>query len=727
MKQITESIPKIDGIGLALGRPAYTDDLAAENALIVKAIRSPHAYARVVSVDSTEAMKIPGVMCVLTHKDVPRVAFTRAGQGFPEPSPKDKFILDEYARYVGDEVAIVAAVDETTLERAMRAIKVEYEVLEPVLDLETALGHKSVIHPEPEAYQMFPIGFEPQKNIAAAYKMEIGNVEKVIAKSDCVIKDQFFTSDQAHVAMEPHTSTTYLDFHGRLNVITSTQTPFHVRRIMAEGLQMDRKNIRVFKPRIGGGFGGKQQLHTEFFCALVTMKTGRPSKYIFTRKEVFESSFSRHPMRIDITIAATKEGRITAFDMDVLSDTGAYGEHALTVFMLAGAKMLPIYNRVDAVRFGGNVVYTNHRPGGAYRGYGAMQGNFAVESAMDMLAEKLGMDAMKLREMNMIKEGETSEIFRVMGEGTEGTAMDIDCCKLDYCVAKAKELVDWDHKIKPKQVAPNKVRAIGGALAMQGSGIPLIDMGSAIIKLNDGGFFNLLIGATDIGTGSDTVLAQIAAEVLNVPTADIIVYSSDTDRTAFDVGAYASSTTYVSGNAVVNAAKNMIIQIKEHAAKKFDVALDRVEFDGKMITVKDSKKKVSLADFSNELNYSAGEDQAQLVASGSYVGHKSPPPYLAGIAEIEVDTETGALSILDYVAVVDCGTPLNPTLARIQVEGGVLQGIGMAVYEDVRYSKTGKMLNNTLMTYKIPTRQEVRKITVDFADSYEATLSLIHI
>ncbi len=719
MKCVNHNTGSIDGKGLMLGRPAYTNDLADPNALTVKVLRSPHPHAKILNIDIKKAMSLEGVECVLTYKDFKRIPVTRAGQGYPEPSPHDKFVLDSVVRYVGDDVAIVAAETEAIASRALELIQVDYEILEPVLDFEKAFENESVIHPEPEIHEMFPIGFEPEKNVAAAYHMEIGSVEAVMGRCDVTVSTSHYTQAQAHVMMEPHTANARLDFQDRLVIYSSTQTPFHARRIVSQALEIPMSKIRVIKPRIGGGFGGKQCLHGEFFVAAVTLKTKKPCKLVYTRKEVFESSYSRHPMRIDVTLGATKEGELKALDVKVLSDTGAYGEHALTVFMVAGAKTLPLYNKVEAVRFGGRVVYTNHTPGGAFRGYGAIQGNFAVESTVDQLCEKLGIDPIEFRKKNMIAEGETSPVFAKMGEGTEGTAMNMDSCKLDYCVDRGMELIGWKDKYPRKVISKTKVRSVGMCLAMQGSGIPYIDMGSAIIKLNDTGFYNLMIGATDIGQGSDTILAQIAAESLKTTVDKVIIYSSDTDLTPFDTGAYASSTTYVSGNAVKKAADKMLEMIIDEGANALGVRPEDIHFDGEVLKVKDTDTSMTLESLSNRLFYN--EDQKQLVAAHSYVGTKSPPPFMAGFAEVEVDLETGEFEVLDYVAVVDCGTTINPSLAKVQVEGGILQGLGMAMFEEVIYNKSGSLITNNLMNYRIPTRKEVTNIRVEFADSYEAS------
>ena len=717
MKTVNKKIPSLDGKGLLMGRPGYTDDLAEQNSLIVKVLRSPHPYAKIVSIDESEALKIPGVELVLTHKDFSRRPYTRAGQGYPEPSPHDKFVLDEYVRHIGDEVLAVAAVSNEVCLEALKVIKVEYEVLEPVLDFEKSIGNETIIHPEEEAHEMFPIGFEPKKNIAAAYKMEVGSVEEDLKKSDVVIKESFYTQAQAHMMLEPHTVNARLDFHGRLVLISSTQTPIHVRRILSQTLDIPLSRIRVIKPRVGGGFGGKQCLHGEMLVSAVTMRTGKPSKMVFTREEVFESSYSRHPMRFDVTLGASKEGILESIDCYVLSDTGAYGEHALTVFMVAGSKVLPLYNKVKSVRFYGDVVYTNHTSAGAFRGYGAIQGNFAVESAIDILVHKLGIDPLEFRDKNMIKENETSPIFEIMGEGTAGTAMNMDSCKLEHCLHRGKELINWDEIYNNKEIKNNKARSVGMAIAMQGSGIPYIDMGSATIKLNDDGFYNLMVGATDIGQGSDTVLAQIAAEALMCSIDDIVVYSSDSDLTPFDTGAYASSTTYVSGNAVYKTGIKMKNMLPVEAANALEVELETIEYDGKTFVSGD--KSMTINELSNRLYYN--EDQKQLTATDSYVGTKSPPPFMAGYVDIEVDVDTGEVDILNYVSVVDCGTTINPMLAKGQVEGGIVQGIGMALYEEVLYTKQGKLITNDLLNYHIPTRLEVKNLITEFADSYEAS------
>jgi CO/xanthine dehydrogenase Mo-binding subunit len=710
---INKSIPKVDGIGLVTGKPAYTDDLAPTDSLIVKVLRSPYAYAKIKNINTENALKVKGIEIILTHKNVPDKMYTRAGQSAPEPSPYDKKILDEYVRYIGDEVAVVAGINEEVVDKAIKKIRVDYEVFNPVLDYESAIGNKTRVHDPDLGTVKFDIGRDASKNIAASYRMEIGDVEKEFNVSDYYYEDVYYTQAQAHLASEPHASYAYLDLQDRLNIVTSTQTPFHVRRIVGQTLDIPLSKIRVFKPRIGGGYGGKQFIHGEFFVSLVTLRTKKPSKLIFSRKEVFSASNTRHPMRVKIRIGAMKDGMINSLEMKILSNTGAYGEHSLTVLMVAGSKTLPLYNKVNAVKFSGDVVYTNTTPAGAYRGYGAIQGNFALESAIDEMASLLKMDPIEFRRKNMINEGETSKIFEVMGEGTEGTAQIIESCKLQQCISEVKERIDWDRKYPKIDVDENTVRSVGLAIAMQGSGIPFIDMGSAIIKLNDDGFFNLLVGATDLGTGSDTVLAQIAAEVLEVDTSKIIVYSSDTDLTPYDVGAYASSTTYVSGKSVYLTAKKMLDEMKERAKEILKV--EDVEYSKGIF--KSNDKEISLKEFSNEMYY--GEDMKQLVASESYYGVKSPPPYMACACEVEINKNTGKLKVINCVASVDCGVTLNPNLAKIQVEGALVQGLGMALYEHAERSENGNLYNNTYLNYGAPTKMEIGKLDVSFVESYE--------
>ena len=710
MKSVGQSIRKVDGMAIATGKPVYTQDLAMSHALVVKILRSPYAFAKIISIDVSRAEKLEGVECILTYRDVPKGRFTLAGQSYPEPSPYDRLILDEIVRYVGDEVAIIAAVDEKTALQAMKRIKVAYEVLEPVLDFEQAIGHATIVHPEEDLHVNFDIGLQKAQNIASSWKEEVGDVEEEFKRCSVVVEDVYYPQAQAHAMMETYRAFTYLDHTGRLVVVTSTQIPFHVRRQLARALQLPASKVRVLKPRIGGGFGGKQTGCVEAFAGIITLKTGKPALIIYDRQETFSCTTSRHAMRLKARVGADHEGIIRAIDLEVLSDTGAYGEHAATVLSCVGHYTLPLYNKTRAVRFTGNAVYTNKMPAGAFRGYGATQGTFALESAVNKLAEKLGMDPTEIRLKNISKEGETF----LTGQGVL-----LGSSSLDRCIEKGKEMIGWKDKFPCREIGNNKVRAVGMAITMQGSGIANIGTASAEIRLNDDGNFTLLTGATDMGTGCDTILSQMAAEILEIPMETIVLIAGDTDTSPYDPGSYASSTTYVAGGAVVKAAKELKDKILEQGSKFLGVSLQDVEMDGLVVRTVSGDEEMSLAKIA-ELTI-LGTGNLQLVGYATQGCEVSPPPYVAGFAEVEVDQETGKVELIDYVAVVDCGTVINPNLARIQAEGGIVQGIGMALYEQVNYNDLGKMATNSFMQYKIPCRKDVGKVRIAFEESYEPT------
>ncbi|QJA08730.1 molybdopterin-dependent oxidoreductase [Romboutsia sp. CE17] len=706
MSFVGKSIPKTDGLAIATGKPVYTDDLSSKDALIVKLLRSPHANAKIKSIDTSRAMLVPGVECILTYKDVPNVRFTLAGQSYPEPSPYDRLILEDRVRYVGDEVAIIAAVDEKTAIKAMNMIKVEYEVLDAVIDFETAIDNKVVVHEE-DVHTNFDIGMQRERNIVSTHDYTKGNVEKVLSECDIVIDETYYTQAQSQAMMETYRAYNYMDHLGRLVVISSTQIPFHVRRHLSRALNIPSSKIRVIKPRIGGGFGGKQTACVEIFSALVTLKTGKPAKLIYTRKETFNCSNSRHAMKINVKIGATKDGIIKAIDIDALSDTGAYGEHASTTFGLVGEKSIPVYNKLEAARFKGHVVYTNKMPAGAFRGYGATQGCFALESTINKLATKLNMDPTELRLKNIVKEGEVTFAYE----------KSINSANLEECIRKGKEMISWDEKYPAKDLENGKVRSVGMALTMQGSGIADIDTSSVEIRLNDDGNYTLFVGSTDMGTGSDTILAQMACDILETTMDKITVVSADTDIVPYDPGSYASSTTYVTGMAVVKACQQLREKIIEVGANRLQVAKELAEFDGNQVFC--DEKSISLFDLA--VDFTVGIDKVQLNGFASHGSPVSPPPYIAGFVETEIDKETGKVEIVDYVAVVDCGTVINRGLATIQTEGGIVQGMGLALFEEVRYTDKGQMDSNSFMQYKIPARCDVGKVRVDFVETYEPT------
>lgn len=699
MKIVNKSTKKIDSIGIITGRPLYTDDLVINNnSLIVKLLRSPHAYARIADIDTSIAKKVPGVEAIFTYHDVPNTMFTLAGQSYPEPSPYDRKILDEYVRYVGDPVAIIAAIDEKTAEKAMKLIKVKYEVLEAVIDYEKALDSDILVHRE-AAHTNYPIGYDNKRNIASSYLETKGDVEKGFAESDVIIEETYYTQPQIHAMMETYRTACYLDAHGRLNVISSTQIPFHVRRHLARALEMPSSRIRVMKPKLGGGFGGKQTSVCEIYPAFVTMKTGKPSKIVYTRKETQACSNTRHAMRLKVKIGSDREGNIKAIDINVLSNTGAYGEHAPTVTALVVYKTFPLYAKVP-MRCKADIVYSNTTVGGAFRGYGATQGTFAVESAVNELAHKLGLDPTEVRMKNLVDQSET-----VSGD-------------IKKCIEIGKEAFDWKNRCV-KDMGNGKVRASGMAVTMQGSGIQGVDTASATLKLHDSGDYTLYVGVTDMGQGCDTVTAQMAAEILEVPMEKIIVNSADTDVSPYDPGAYASSGTYVTGNAVILAAKKMREEVVKMASFLMKTPVEELEYKGEYVQDKNGNQ-LSLKEIG--VRSVSFEGMNQITTTATWGGKTSPPPFIASFAEVEVDTLTGETKVVDFLSVVDCGLPINPALAQVQVEGGIAQGIGLALYEDIQFDERGKMKHDTLMQYKIPSRKDLgNNIKVMFSYSNEPT------
>ena len=709
MKYVNKAVPKVDSKALITGKPVYTDDLAPKDCLVVKVLRSPYAHALIQEIKTDTAMKVPGIVCALTYQDCPNKRFTMAGQTYPEPSPYDRLILDQRVRFVGDAVAIVAGETEEAVDRSLKMIKVKYEVLEPLLDFRKAKDNEILVHPEDNWESLCPVGADNKRNLCASEENVYGDLEGTFAKCKYVVEETYHTKANQQAMMETFRTFTYMDAYGRLNVVSSTQVTFHVRRILATALDIPKSKIRVIKPRIGGGFGAKQTVVTEVYPALVTMKTGRAAKIIYTREESMIASSPRHEMELTVRVGADENGIIKAMDVYTLSNTGAFGEHGPTTVGLTGHKSIPLYGKIEAFRFAFDVVYTNVMSAGAYRGYGATQGIFAVESAVDELAAKMGVSAMELREKNLVKEGQVMPAY--YNEPANS-------CALDRCLARAKEMIGWDEKYPVRDMGNGKVRSVGAAMAMQGSGISGVDTGAVAIKVNDDGFYSLMIGASDMGTGCDTILAQMAADCLDCEMDQIIVSGVDTDISPYDCGSYASSTTYVTGMAVIKTCESLKNKIMERGAQYLEVPAEEVEFDGKKVVHLPSGKEISLKEIGNNVMCNSNEP---LMASEANSSPISPPPFMAGIAEIELDKETGKVELVDYVEVVDCGTVVNPALARVQVEGGIAQGIGMARYEDVVYNKDGKNFSNSFMQYKIPTRLDVGDIRVEFESSYEPT------
>ena len=711
MKTVNQSMRKKDAMQLVTGQPVYMDDVIPQDCLIVKLLRSPHANAIVQEIDTSRALLVPGIEAIYTWKDVDQQGrrYTQAGQTYPEPSPYDRLVIDRHVRFAGDVVAILAGKDEKCVDKAMKLIKVRYEVLPAVLDYRTALDNPVLVHPEENWESLAPVGADNKRNLCAHDESGAGDIEAVLAGCDVVIDHTYHTRACQQAMMETFRTYCSIDAYGRLNVFSSTQIVFHCRRILANALHIPKSMIRVAKPRIGGGFGAKQTSVCEVYPAFVTWKTKKPSKIIFSRYESQIASSPRHEMELHVRLGATKDGIVRGIDLYTLSNTGAYGEHGPTTVGLSGHKSIPLYGKAEAFRFVSDVVYTNHMSSGAYRGYGATQGLFAVESAVNELADKLGIDPFVIRQRNIVHEGDVMPAYY----GQVNTS-----CALDRCLQAVHDNIGWDEKYPVRDMGNGKVRAVGMGMAMQGSGITSVDVGSASLKINDDGFYTLSIGAADMGTGCDTILAQIAAEVLDCPLDNVTVLGADTDSSPYDSGSYASSTTYVTGKAVEQCAEQLKQKICQVGAGLLGLDERAVVFAGDAVTSEDGTQRATLAQIAAASQCGSNTALEAVVTHSSEI---SPPPFMVGAAEVEVDLETGEAQVIRYEAAVDCGTPVNPNLARVQAEGGILQGIGMALTENVTYDDRGMPQENSLMQYKIPARNDIGHIHVVFESSYEGT------
>ena len=711
MKTVNQSMRKKDAMQLVTGQPVYMDDVIPQDCLIVKLLRSPHANAIVQEIDTSRALLVPGIEAIYTWKDVDQQGrrYTQAGQTYPEPSPYDRLVIDRHVRFAGDVVAILAGKDEKCVDKAMKLIKVRYEVLPAVLDYHTALDNPVLVHPEENWESLAPVGADNKRNLCAHDESGAGDIEAVLAGCDVVIDHTYHTRACQQAMMETFRTYCSIDAYGRLNVLSSTQIVFHCRRILANALHIPKSMIRVAKPRIGGGFGAKQTSVCEVYPAFVTWKTKKPSKIIFSRYESQIASTPRHEMEMHVRLGATKDGIVRGIDLYTLSNTGAYGEHGPTTVGLSGHKSIPLYGKAEAFRFVSDVVYTNHMSAGAYRGYGATQGLFAVESAVNELADKLGIDPFVIRQRNIVHEGDVMPAYY----GQVNTS-----CALDRCLQAVHDNIGWDEKYPVRDMGNGKVRAVGMGMAMQGSGITSVDVGSASLKINDDGFYTLSIGAADMGTGCDTILAQIAAEVLDCPLDNVTVLGADTDSSPYDSGSYASSTTYVTGKAVEQCAEQLKQKICQVGAGLLGLDERAVVFEGDAVTSEDGTQRATLAQIAAASQCGSNTALEAVVTHSSEI---SPPPFMVGAAEVEVDLETGEAQVIRYEAAVDCGTPVNPNLARVQAEGGILQGIGMALTENVTYDDRGMPQENSLMQYKIPARNDIGHIHVVFESSYEGT------
>ena len=707
---IGKGIRKTDSEALLSGKPVYTDDLIFhKDVLTVKLLRSPHAFAKIKNINVDIAKKVPGIVDIYTYKDVPQTRYSECGESLPEASPYDRLILEDTVRYVGDEVAIIVAEDEKTAERAKKLIKVEYEVLEPILD-PTKAEVSPRIHEDDNIFSPFDFGYDNKRNIVSTFNYGHGDVEEGFNDCEVIIERTYQTQAQSHCMMETLRAYSYLDERGRMTIISANQSVYHMRRQTAKAIGLPISKVRVIKPRIGGGFGGKNVAITEPFVAFATLKTGRPCKLVLSRKETFSATSVRHPISITLKIGSDKDGNIKAIHMMALNNTGAYGSNGPAVTMEVAQNVLPLYAKVPHIRYDGKTVYTNMVPSGPLRGYGATQGSFAMDSAINELAIELGMDPIELKLKNTIRKGAVGGII----------PHSIKSLNIEKCIERGKELIGWDEKYPRKEVSANKVRAVGMATAIHSSGIPGIDVASVLMRLEEDGTYTLFTSSSDLGTGSDTILCQIAAHALSTDMDGVNIHVGDTLACPYDTGAYASCTTYMTGNAVVRAAEKLKEKIINKASKKLDTATINLVLEKDRVRHKEDESMFILLSTIGE-EAVVGQDAEVLMADATYGSRETPRPFLAGFAEVEVDTFTGEVELINYVTVVDCGTVINPTLAKIQLEGGLTQGIGLALFEDVKYTKEGKLITDSFLQYNVPTKKDIGNITVEFQSDYEPT------
>lgn len=720
--------PKIDGRKLVAGWKAYVEDMVQPRHCVMKMLRSPHAHAYITAIDTTQAESLPGVVLVITYLNCPDIYYGQAGQGFPEPSPYDRRMFNQKLRHVGDRVAAVVAESNEIADEAIKLIQVTYEVLPPVLSIEDAMaegapivqgGYVSYESGAPEdlddynrsadprdgriIYQ-FPIHGDPHKNIAASISGGIGSIEEGFGQADVIIDREYRSSQIQCTPLETHVVYTRMD-GDRLIIHASTQVPWHLRRIVARACGISENSVRVIKERVGGGYGSKQDILLEDVAAYATYMTGRDIYFRFSREEEFIANSTRHPMKIRVKLGAKNDGKLTAVYMRVLANTGPFGNHCLTVPMNACSKSLPLVV-CDNVLFDVTTYYSNIPPTGAYQGYGAPKGSFAMQMALAELADTLNLDQLELLERNRVREGTMLEILRCLGEGREGTPALIQSCGLGPALKKGKELIDWGRR----ETSDNPDVRIGKGVVIiqQGSGLPGLDHACADVHLLSDGTFMVHSGGADLGTGLDTICVKFAAEVLCTDMDAISILSGDTDNTPFDTGAYASSGTFFSGSAALRAAEDLKKKIIAAASSILEVDANqlRVEYPGVIIS-EDQSKRLTYKQLAHEVL--TGSGQGELTGFASFTTEDSAFPYGAHFCQVAVDTRTGEIEIQKYYAIQDCGTPINPELALGQIYGGTLKSIGHSLYEELVLDSRGICVTSDLRRYGVPMITELPK------------------
>ncbi|WP_137285672.1 xanthine dehydrogenase family protein molybdopterin-binding subunit [Halorussus salinisoli] len=720
-ESVSKPSEKDDDRKLVTGEAKYTSDYDEQFPDLAHAevVRSEIPHGRVVDVDTSEAEAMDGVHAVLTpwSDAVPDAKYTSAGQSYPEPSPWDMNVLNERVRYVGDPIAAVAAETAETAATAAETIEVEYEEDDYVLDPEEAFSEDAPQLFDKDDVENKIVGHDYARNRMSHIEGELGDVEAAMERDDVRVHEtEWETVRQSHAQVEKHTSLAYTDEDNRHVVITSTQVPNHTRRQLAHLFDIPIRDIRVKKPRVGGGFGGKQAMVVEPIPLALSLAADRPVMYEASRAEEFSAMRSRHPMRVRARSAVTEDGTIEAIELYALSNTGAYGSHGMTVAGNVGSKPMPLYSKVPNVRFEADIVHTNTPQTGAMRGYGAPQGTLALEGHLDEVARDLDVDPVEFRRRHYMEVGDLDEIAGMMGG--EGAKRRIRSCGLDECIERGKEAIGWDDVEQPD--ADHLHRGIGMALSAQGTGVAGDELGAAQIMMNEDGSFHLMVGGVDIGTGADTAFIQIAAEVLGVDEENIVVRSSDTDTTPFDYGAYASSTTYISGMAVKKAAEDAKERILHWGSKLLDEPAENLETRGGEVYSEETGESVSLEEVGFEAAY-GDEEREHILGKGTHCTEESPPPFAAQFVDVTVDAETGEFDVNNMAVAVDCGVAINPGMAEGQIEGANHMSYEMAVNEGITFDDEGRAEVTDFDDYEFPTAAESPPIESILVETHEPT------
>ncbi|MFD5384366.1 molybdopterin-dependent oxidoreductase [Streptomyces sp. NPDC127074] len=692
------------GPQVVTGTARYTLDVPVDGLLHVKLLRSPHAHARITAIDTSAARAVPGVHTVLTHEDSPPRLYSTGRHEDPKGDPADTRLFDDVVRFAGQRVAAVVADTVAAAEEGCRRLAVTYDLLPSVFDPEEAMAPGApVLHGDKGAEQYIA---HAKRNIADQVHGDIGDVEAAFAEADVVRERTYVTQRIQHAHLETHASIAWLDESGCLTVRTSSQVPFLTRKALCTLLDLPTEKVRVVCGRVGGGFGAKQEMLTEDVVALAALRTGRPVKLEFTREEEFTATVTRHPVGVRVKVAARRDGTLTAVQLRVVSDTGAYGNHACTVSRSCN-ESIAVY-RCANKKVEGYAVYTNHMPSGAFRGYGLSQTIFAVESAMDELARALGMDPIAFRERNVIRPDDAMVSF-----STEPDDVEIGSYGLDQCLTLVDTALRRGNDV---QAPPGEEWLVGqgAALAMMITSPPHGHRAEARIGLLPDGRYQLAVGTVEFGTGTTTVHQQLAASVLHTSPDRILIAQGDTDQVGYDTGGFGSTGTVVAGLASARAAESLRESIIAAAADHVGGERSAGELDEDQVCCDGVRIPLS------ELGAATQAAGRELRATGTCEGSPRSVAFNVQGFRVAVHTGTGEIRILRSVQAVDAGRVVNPMQCRGQIEGGVAQALGAAMYESLVMDEEGHVTTATFREYHIPQFADVPRTEVYFADTADA-------